>query len=368
MPPAARITDMHVCPIVIPFTPPHIGGPIITGKFNVIIGKMPAARVLDKLICKGPPDLVLKGSPTVIIGKLPAARMFDPTVHGGLIVTGFFPVIIGEFGMGSVIGPAAPVIAGMKVAAQKGLPVVPDVTPPTPPSYVPPGPVFIPPPMTRSGPGAAAGGGTGAPAEAPAAPAVPRPTLAPTPTPMNPVSEAEANELFRQFVAASDRIPFDYPADCCYSRAHEMCRMMQAQGIDCGKVWNYAPADGDLAVDTQNNPAGRVEWGYHVAPVINVRGSDGVVRTMVMDPAMFDHPVTVDQWRNAQHQPNSDLEFSDSTPYYTNPGGTLLTDPDGSEAAKQFEIHKDDRDSQPAPFVNELRRRRTERVNRAGGP
>jgi uncharacterized Zn-binding protein involved in type VI secretion len=123
MPPAARITDLHVCPL---FTPtPHVGGPLITGMFNVIIGKMPASRVLDKLICKGPPDLVLKGSPTVFIGKLPAARMLDPTVHGGLIVTGFFPVIIGNFGMGVMSGPVAPMITSLRAAAASGQPLVP---------------------------------------------------------------------------------------------------------------------------------------------------------------------------------------------------------------------------------------------------
>ena len=124
MPPAARILDMHVCPMVNVLVP-HVGGPLITGKLNVIIGKMPASRVLDKLICKGPPDLVLKGSPTVFIGKLPAARMFDPTVHGGVIVTGFFPVIIGEFGMGVVSGPVAPLAASLRAAAQSGAPFAP---------------------------------------------------------------------------------------------------------------------------------------------------------------------------------------------------------------------------------------------------
>jgi uncharacterized Zn-binding protein involved in type VI secretion len=114
MPPAARILDMHLCPLATPT--PHVGGPIITGKFNVIVGKMPQARVFDKLICKGPPDLVIKGSPTVIVGKLPAARMFDPTVHGGIIVTGCFTVIIGEFGKGAFIMPVPPVIPGGKTA------------------------------------------------------------------------------------------------------------------------------------------------------------------------------------------------------------------------------------------------------------
>jgi uncharacterized Zn-binding protein involved in type VI secretion len=108
MPPAARILDMHVCPLATPN--PHVGGPIITGMINVIVGKFPQARVLDKLICKGPPDVVLKGSPTVFVGKLPAARMFDPTVHGGVIVTGCYTVIIGEFGKGAFMMPVLPVI------------------------------------------------------------------------------------------------------------------------------------------------------------------------------------------------------------------------------------------------------------------
>ena len=115
MPPAARILDMHVCPLATP--EPHIGGPIITGKFNVIVGKMPQARVLDKLICKGPPDMIIKGSPTVIIGKLPAARMFDLTVHGGVIVTGCYTVIIGEFGKGAFMMPVLPVIPLGKLPA-----------------------------------------------------------------------------------------------------------------------------------------------------------------------------------------------------------------------------------------------------------
>ena len=108
MPPAARILDMHVCPLATPN--PHVGGPIVTGKFNVKIGKMPAARILDKAICKGPIDAILKGSPTVIIGKLNAARMFDPTIHGGIIITGCFTVIIGDFGKGAFIMPVKGVV------------------------------------------------------------------------------------------------------------------------------------------------------------------------------------------------------------------------------------------------------------------
>ncbi|HVF51079.1 MAG TPA: PAAR domain-containing protein [Pyrinomonadaceae bacterium] len=95
MPPAARLTDMHTCPMVTG-TVPHVGGPIVgPGCPTVIIGFMPAARVSDKCICVGPPDVIVKGSATVIIGNMPAARIGDNTVHGGVIVAGCPTVIIG---------------------------------------------------------------------------------------------------------------------------------------------------------------------------------------------------------------------------------------------------------------------------------
>nr|WP_295658855.1 PAAR domain-containing protein [Polymorphobacter sp.] len=94
MPPASRITDMHVCPM---FTGPvpHVGGPIILGCFTVITGMMPQARVTDMAVCVGPPDMIAKGSATVFVQKLPAARIGDLTAHGGAIVLGFPTVIIG---------------------------------------------------------------------------------------------------------------------------------------------------------------------------------------------------------------------------------------------------------------------------------
>src|SRR4051812_17839176 len=96
MPPAARITDSHVCPKVEPGPVPHVGGPICVGSANVIIGFVPAGRVGDKLVCVGPPDSIAQGSSNVLINNKQAARIGDPTDHGGRIVTGTPSVIIGE--------------------------------------------------------------------------------------------------------------------------------------------------------------------------------------------------------------------------------------------------------------------------------
>src|SRR6218665_89391 len=97
MPPAARITDMHVCPKVEPGPVPHVGGPTSSGEPTVIIGGMPAARVGDSLVCFArPPDSISQGEATVIITGQQAARLGDGTSHGGMLVAGCPTVIIGS--------------------------------------------------------------------------------------------------------------------------------------------------------------------------------------------------------------------------------------------------------------------------------
>ena len=95
MPPAARVGDMHVCPMITVLVP-HVGGPIMPpGCPTVLIGGMPAACMGDMVTCVGPPDTILLGSTTVFIGGKMAARMGDMTVHGGAIILGCPTVLIG---------------------------------------------------------------------------------------------------------------------------------------------------------------------------------------------------------------------------------------------------------------------------------
>ena len=98
MPPAARITDMHACPMstpgVVPI--PHVGGPITgPGAPTVLIGGLPAAKVGDMAICVGPPDSIVAGSSSVMVLGMPAARLGDACAHGGKVVAGFPTVLIG---------------------------------------------------------------------------------------------------------------------------------------------------------------------------------------------------------------------------------------------------------------------------------
>jgi len=93
--PAARVSDMHTCPLVVPKSSPHVGGPVSAGAGTVLVGGLPAARVGDMATCSGPPDSIVQGSSSVLIEGKPAARMGDATAHGGKIVVGCPTVLMG---------------------------------------------------------------------------------------------------------------------------------------------------------------------------------------------------------------------------------------------------------------------------------
>ncbi len=112
--PAARISDMHTCPMIDPGPKPHIGGPIIgPGVGSVVIGNLPAAVTGDEVACAGAPDKIVSGSSTVLIGSKPAARMGDKTAHGGVVSKGLSSVLIGD-GIGSAPGQLDVLQAGAR--------------------------------------------------------------------------------------------------------------------------------------------------------------------------------------------------------------------------------------------------------------
>lgn len=132
--------------------------------------------------------------------------------------------------------------------------------------------------------------------------------------------------------ASAPCIPFKYPDDGCWGRAHEMCRLMRTDGLRPCKVW----IQGGLHVDTDNSPNCGVWWGWHVAPTHCVRGSGLFgwfkIRTMVFDPALFSTPVTKAQWKGVQGDVNASLTDSSWTTFYlwgtsTNNTWFTLTDP-----------------------------------------
>lgn len=108
------------------------------------------------------------------------------------------------------------------------------------------------------------------------------------------VTPCEVQKYFAEVAAAPD-IPYQYPEDGCYARAHAMSRILEREDVITGKVF----VEGNLRVETKNSPKGYVEWWYHVAPVLLV-DRDGTPEVDVLDPSIFDHAVPVNDWLEIQ--------------------------------------------------------------------
>jgi len=166
------------------------------------------------------------------------------------------------------------------------------------------------------------------------------------------VSTRRAQQLFDLVSATScdplavppPCIPFLYPDDGCWARAHEMCRLMIAVGARPRKVW----IDGSLHVQTKNNPSCQVFWGWHVAPTLCVRRRSFRVEEMVIDPSLFSGPVSLSTWKGVQGDPNATLTATAASVYWRH---VMPTDPnyvDTNFRLQYYRLQLKNRSLQPA--------------------
>ncbi len=142
------------------------------------------------------------------------------------------------------------------------------------------------------------------------------------------VSEAQAAQLFNDMAATScdpsavppPCIPFLFPDDGCYARAHEMIRLMRLQGIEGEKIWIFASGNSNLKPATSNHPDCQVGWWYHVAPTLQVNTVSGVEKR-VIDPSLMNGLATANAWRARQNDPTATFQFTDAQPFWPNNGG-----------------------------------------------
>jgi hypothetical protein len=146
---------------------------------------------------------------------------------------------------------------------------------------------------------------------------------------LNKVTRKRAHELFELVANTScdpiavpnGCIPFSYPDDGCWARAHEMCRVILAAGENVGKYWIY----GKLKVQTANNPKCTVSWIWHVAPVLLV-DKKPTPEVQVVDPALFREPVSDSRWKSAQHDAKAKLVSTDAAVFLRVPKGRCMYD------------------------------------------
>ena len=102
-----------------------------------------------------------------------------------------------------------------------------------------------------------------------------------------------------------------------------MVQRLLERGLTPSKVWAFAASVTDLLwTETPHHPEGRVQWAYHVAPILVVREPDGGVREMILDPLLFDRPVPVEEWRNALHDTPTLVRTAPGEPLLSARGGS----------------------------------------------
>jgi hypothetical protein len=144
-------------------------------------------------------------------------------------------------------------------------------------------------------------------------------------------------------------IPFLYPDDGCWGRAHEMCRLMIAMGLSPKKVW----IQGSLHVVSANKPDCNVYWGWHVAPTLCVRTSLFRTKTMVIDPALFPNPVDISTWKGKQGDPGAVLTESEAEIFYLFSNSTDPTYSQTNTVLSTYRLYLQNRTIQygPPPYA-----------------
>lgn len=130
-------------------------------------------------------------------------------------------------------------------------------------------------------------------------------------------------------------IPFLFPDDGCWGRAHEMCRLMIADGAQPEKVWIY----GNLQVQSRNKPDCVVRWGWHVAPTLQVN-TGSAVETWVVDPSLFAEPVRQSTWFGVQGDPSAQLVPSAASVFYRSSSGWTQDDPTYTRTNEVLETYR----------------------------
>lgn len=101
------------------------------------------------------------------------------------------------------------------------------------------------------------------------------------------ISLAKAKELARK-AKAMKGMAWGYSKDGCYARAELMVNMFEEEGVVADKAWTAGFLKAPKAPGTT--------WSYHVAPVVYVNTPSGHVEKMIIDPAISDEPMEVNQW------------------------------------------------------------------------
>lgn len=147
-----------------------------------------------------------------------------------------------------------------------------------------------------------------------------------------------------------DYLPFQYKIDGCYARALYMSMELAAKGYESNALFAFARDGSVLQV-------GDVQWGYHVAPMLEVRSSQGTITNMVIDPALAARPLSQATWL-------ADMGYAPTTPPDKMPSTLIVP---GSDYAPQEALDDREHINQDTPDFSHLPPFKTSDIQSACG-
>jgi hypothetical protein len=117
-----------------------------------------------------------------------------------------------------------------------------------------------------------------------------------------------------------------------------MCRLILAEGVLPAKIWNYG---NDLVAQTVNEPTCHTDWSFHVAVTLLVQDpGQAQAQPMVLDPSLFQAPVSVQEWQQVQGEPDSVLIPTSYTLFEPPQPQQIETDPTFTKTAAALTIYR----------------------------
>ncbi|WP_194923655.1 scabin-related ADP-ribosyltransferase [Catenulispora pinisilvae] len=111
-----------------------------------------------------------------------------------------------------------------------------------------------------------------------------------------------SRETYKDSDDGNRPIPFDYPEDGCYDRAHVLAEKLTEWGYAPRKVFAVRSGGQKLTVSAETAVGGfwgdpkEVTWGYHVATIVEGLDENGLRTEYVFDPSLHKGLLTVDEW------------------------------------------------------------------------
>lgn len=130
-----------------------------------------------------------------------------------------------------------------------------------------------------------------------------------------PMTKNDAQSLLNDFLE-HPKLVWGANNTGCEAKADLMAEIASDKGYEVSKIWIRPQSNNDSFLVYMNEAGTEsTAWNYHVAILVKVKNGSSS-DTMVIDPSLFDEPVSVDVWNKRltrlSDQYNVDLEIKES--------------------------------------------------------